>query len=217
MTTRKFWESFRNGRKIKHGTTQLELLVSNGLQPHHYVLDIGCGWLRAGISFIGHLDVGHYYGFDKQEEQILKGKELVEGMNLAYKKPRVEFVHTTRGIRRFVKDKEMRFDYMVAYSVFTHTDPYMTERLFYNTIYFLKDGGKFFATFFLPSDKNSDFRDAKGIFVGERHMNRGDEYRVVEYPFSFFEDLAHNNGMVVEHLSLREEAHGQDWMCFYKE
>ena len=35
---------------------QLEALLKNGLQPHHSLLDIGCGPLQGGVAFIQYLD-----------------------------------------------------------------------------------------------------------------------------------------------------------------
>ena len=36
----------------EHGNSQFDYLVEHGLRPHHYLLDIGCGPLTAGIRFI---------------------------------------------------------------------------------------------------------------------------------------------------------------------
>src|SRR6476620_10345865 len=50
------------------GQLQFDFLVSNGLKPQHYLLDIACGSLRAGIHFIPYLETGHYLGIDKEPE-----------------------------------------------------------------------------------------------------------------------------------------------------
>lgn len=47
-----------------HGQHQLEYLKSRGLEPHHRLLDIGCGCFRAGHFFVDYLEPGHYYGVD---------------------------------------------------------------------------------------------------------------------------------------------------------
>ena len=202
----RFWEYGKWAYRLADGVEQFDRLISYGLKPYHYLLDVGCGWLRGGINLIEYLDIGYYYGFDKEQDQLDRGEMLLKGKDLIHKKPVIKLVTNTKGIWHFIG--RMKFDYMMAYSVFTHTDPYMTTRLFTNTIPFLKDKGKFFATFH-GRDESSD------IFVGDKHLSRSDEYKAVRYPFSFFEGLAHKNKMTVKHLSSREEdAHGQDWMVF---
>ena len=202
----RFWEWERWAYLLADGIEQFDHLVAHGLKPHHYLLDIGCGWLRGGINFIDYLDIGHYYGFDKDQKQANRGEILLKGKNLIYKKPKIKLVTSTKGIWSFI-GRGMKFDYMMAYSVFTHIDPYMAARLFTNIIPFLKDDGKFFVTF-ISRSKNE-------IFVGDKHLSRSDEYKQVKYPFSFFEDLARENGYGVKELHL-EDAHKQNWMCFYR-
>src|SRR5216684_3760408 len=46
------------------GRLQISYLMEHGLQPHHYLLDVACGSLRAGRYFILYLQPGHYYGLD---------------------------------------------------------------------------------------------------------------------------------------------------------
>lgn len=43
---------------------QLELLLANGLQPTHSLLDIGCGPLQGGVAFIRYLESSQYVGVD---------------------------------------------------------------------------------------------------------------------------------------------------------
>ncbi|MEU1167133.1 class I SAM-dependent methyltransferase, partial [Streptomyces sp. NPDC005921] len=51
-------------RWLALGRMQFDYLVEHGLRPDHRMLDIGCGNLRGGWRFIGHLDAGNYYGID---------------------------------------------------------------------------------------------------------------------------------------------------------
>jgi len=206
----RFWEYGKWAGRFEAGVRQFSYLVSCGLEPHHYLLDVGCGWLRGGINFIEYLDTGHYYGFDKEKEGLERGELLLKGKDLVHKNPVIRFVGNSKWIGSFI-DREMKknkFDYMIAYSVFTHTDPYMTERLFADVIPFLKDTGRFFATFFR--------RSRSGVYIGKRHLSRVNEYAVIMYPFYFFEDMASKYGMVVEDLE-KKDSNNQSWMCFCKE
>jgi len=56
--------------------------VSQGLAPHHVLLDIACGSLRGGVHFIPYLEPGNYLGIDKEAELIQLGRreELPAGL-----------------------------------------------------------------------------------------------------------------------------------------
>ena len=43
---------------------QIEFLIKNGLQPHHHIIDVGCGTLRGGIPIIDYLDPENYACLD---------------------------------------------------------------------------------------------------------------------------------------------------------
>ncbi|MCK4615125.1 MAG: HAD family hydrolase [Thermoplasmata archaeon] len=103
---------------------QFNLLTFLGLREHHYLLDIGCGSLRAGKLFIPYLLPGHYYGIEPEEWLIEKGIELELGKDIIrIKKPVISnernFTFTT-----FKK----KFDYFLAQSIFTHASQKQIRR-----------------------------------------------------------------------------------------
>src|SRR6516164_2727494 len=55
------------------GQLQLDFLVARGLMPHHRLLDVGCGSLRAGVKVVRYLDPGHYAGIDLHESLLDAG------------------------------------------------------------------------------------------------------------------------------------------------
>ena len=55
------------------GRLQFDFLVSMGLRPHHHLVDVGCGRLRAGTHFIRFLDAGRYCGFEKDRDLLSAG------------------------------------------------------------------------------------------------------------------------------------------------
>ena len=59
-----------------HGERQLEYLRAQGLQPHHRLVDIGCGPFRAGRHFLDYLDPGNYYGVEANHSLIQAGYDV---------------------------------------------------------------------------------------------------------------------------------------------
>lgn len=46
LNNNRFWREKVGGLWEQLGSLQFEYLVRNGLEPHHFLLDIGCGSLR---------------------------------------------------------------------------------------------------------------------------------------------------------------------------
>ncbi len=61
------------GRWEEIGKLQFEFLVAKGLLPQHYLLDVACGSLRAGVHLIPYLSPGHYWGLEKERELVEAG------------------------------------------------------------------------------------------------------------------------------------------------
>lgn len=103
------------GRWDETGRVQMQLLLDEGLQPHHRLLDIGCGSLRLGCRAVPFLDPGHYWGTDLSGALMRKGYEA----ELA-DKSRLSPSH-------LIEDADFSFpgvpdtmDYVLAFAVFTH-------------------------------------------------------------------------------------------------
>src|ERR1700679_133746 len=67
------------------GQLQFEFLVSEGLAPDSYLLDMGCGSLRGGIHFISHLEPSHYFGIDRTPRLLAAGETELERAGVAGK------------------------------------------------------------------------------------------------------------------------------------
>ena len=61
------WRNAVGGMWEEIGRLQLDFMIAQGLQPHHLLLDVGCGSLRAGVHFVRYLNDSHYYGIDAQQ------------------------------------------------------------------------------------------------------------------------------------------------------
>ena len=128
----------------RHGQAQFDYLVGRGLQPHHYLLDVGCGPLRGGVHFIGYLEAGHYFGVEKNAAVLEAAREQELGRyGLRDKRPVLvameNFDFPSLG---------QSFDYAWAQSVFTHLPLNSIIRCVMNIERVLVPGGKFYATFY---------------------------------------------------------------------
>jgi len=175
------------------GAYQLDFLKSQKMEPFHYLLDIGCSALRGGIHFIKYLDESHYYGFDKEEELIGFAKsKITRKYHLSPKDPHLY------AVKDFDLDfLKIKFDYIFAQSVFSHSTPDGIRLCLDRIRPLLFSKGRFYAT----------YHEGRSFMLGESHTWReiGDERIRVEYPFSYFEGFAREFGLKV--ISLGNWAH----------
>ncbi len=94
---------------------QISFLRSQGLEPGHTLLDLGCGTLRGGLPLIKYLEVGHYCGVEAREEVLAEGRKELAETGLAGKRPRLQVVADLADL-----DLGCRFDYIWAFSVLIH-------------------------------------------------------------------------------------------------
>jgi len=135
--------NFIGGMWEEIGQLQFEFLLKMGLNPHHKLLDIGCGSLRGGVHFVNYLESGRYHGTDINNSLIEAGKEELRLAGLEHKKARL-LVDDSFALHRFGE----QFDFMVSISVFTHLPMNIIIRALVNAGKNLAPGGKYFASFF---------------------------------------------------------------------
>jgi hypothetical protein len=104
---------------------QMQFLKQRGLQPEHFLLDLGCGTLRGGLPLVAYLEKEHYYGVDIRPEALEEGrKELLEA-GQGHKEPVL-----TLGDRLTNLDLERKFHFIWSFSVLIHmTDGILSECL----------------------------------------------------------------------------------------
>jgi len=98
---------------------QFSLLTRLGLREEDYLLDIGCGPLRAGRLFIPYLLPGRYFGVEPRRDAVAYGirTELGEDM-IRLKRPTFGYQDDLT-FSGFDQD----FDFVLANSVFSHAPP----------------------------------------------------------------------------------------------
>jgi len=161
---------------------QFNLLTTLGLREHHYLLDIGCGSLRAGKLFIPYLLPGRYYGIEPEEWLVEKGIELELGKDIMrIKKPMIsndmDFTLSAFGIR---------FDYVLAQSIFTHASQSQIGRCFSEARKVMKHDSIFVATF---SEGEEDYAGEEWVYP-----------ECAFYTLEKLKELAHAHGLFCRRL-----------------
>jgi len=139
----------------------LVFLKKQGLRSDHVFLDIGCGCLRVGRKIIEFLDIGKYYGIDKEEELLRIGLEK-------------ELTDTQRAkIPLLIIDGEFKFgglgqspDISFSLSLFTHLEKSDIKLCLKNLYQSVNVGHRYFSTFVVglssqnipPSHSHKAFR-----------------------------------------------------------
>jgi len=157
---------------------QLELMQQYGMKPHHRMLDIGCGYGRGGVLFIKYLDNMSYCAFDKEPWLLKCFMGGIQREDLSYKNPDI------RLINNFEMDEfNTYFDFILAQSVFSHITKDLIDKCVSKVSAWLKQDGKFLATFF-----NGEYS------IGNKHINRKEEFGRVNTNIELYKDICDKHG-----------------------
>jgi SAM-dependent methyltransferase len=129
----------------------LSFLKEAGLQPHHTLLDAGCGPFRVGRLLIDYLDPDCYSGFDGSRRLLTEGRiqVLEKECDMTRKRPRVEhLVIADHGLPLF-DTFQQRFDFILFQSVFEVISPARIEAALRSIASVMHPQTKVYATFFL--------------------------------------------------------------------
>jgi SAM-dependent methyltransferase len=97
------------------GAAQFCLLFTLGLRANHYLLDFGCGSLRAGRFFITYLDQGHYFGIEPNKWLIEDAiKDQIGEDSIRIKTP--QFDYSSNFVTNVFSE---RFDFILAQAIFS--------------------------------------------------------------------------------------------------
>jgi hypothetical protein len=103
------------GRWEETGLIQMQILLDQGLDPHHHLLDIGAGSLRLGCRAVPYLNAGHYWATDLSGDLMRAGRlaELADPARLP--------------AHQLIEDAEFSYSgvpptitHAMAFAVFTH-------------------------------------------------------------------------------------------------
>lgn len=167
---------------------QYDILLKHGLQPHHHVLDVGCGVLRLGLKLIDYLDDDRYCGIDPLKTYIETGHVYVREILETRKK------YNLLRDRNFTFERfQRKFDFAIAQSVLTHLARREIEECIANLKPVMGVGGIFIFTILM----NPNRPDREEIFLYNANTPM---VRTVHKDISFFERLAKKYGFRLEFL-----------------
>ena len=106
------------------GAVQFSLLTYLDLREHHFLLDVGCGSLRAGRLFIPYLLPGRYFGIEPQQWLVEEGIRSEVGQDLVDIKQPVFSYDSNFTLSSF----NQGFDFILANSIFTHASQSQIRR-----------------------------------------------------------------------------------------
>lgn len=172
---------------------QFNLLTSLGLRQDHYLLDIGCGSLRAGRLLIPYLLPKHYYGIEPAQWLIEEGiKNEIGADQIRIKQP------TFSNVSNFnLGGFNQRFDYLVAQSIFSHASIPQIEHCLQEAAKTMSPEAIFVATIV----------EGESNYSGEDWVYPG----CVHYTLEFFSAMAARAGLVCSKLDCIHP-NGQTWV-----
>lgn len=189
------------------GKLQFDFLVREGLQPHHALLDIGCGALRGGVHFVRYLDQGNYVGTDISEDLLRVGMEELARQGLAGKDAML--IHDGDF---YLDGLGKRIDYALAQSLFTHIPPLDITQCLCGVIDVLVPTGRFYATFLEAPDGVTEMpRTDPPTGLPFVSSLTADPYH---QSLAFYERLCEDIGLTVEYIGAWDHPRNQMMLRF---
>ncbi|HVS75020.1 MAG TPA: class I SAM-dependent methyltransferase [Candidatus Acidoferrales bacterium] len=188
----------------KGGREQLIYLLTAGLEPCSKVVDVGCGLLRGGYWLIHFLDPDCYCGIEPHEGRLRIGMQtILEPEILEAKRPRFD-VNPRFDTSVFGE----KFDYFLAYSVWTHASKPHIRAMLDSFLRDSKEDGVFLASY-LPADwRHPDYQGES--WFGNSHES--DAPGCIYHSFRWIETECRHRGLAAQKLE-RDKTHGQSWLA----
>jgi len=192
------------------GKLQFEYMVSQGLQPEHYLLDVGCGSLRGGIHFVRYLETGHYSGIDSNARLLKAGRRELKKQTLDDRKPVLVQTDTFD-----FQVLHRSFDCALAVSVFTHISLNSITLCLMNMENVLKPGGRFYATFFENPQGKRNLRPLAQL-GSDRNRQTYFDRDPYHYDFATFEWICEGTTLTAQYIGDWNHPRSQKMMLFVK-
>ena len=131
-----------------HGDLQRDFLIHSGLQPHHRLLEIGCGGGRLARKIVPYLEIGHYHGVDISSAAIDAAADLALEEGWAWHLPT---------FWQHIEVAPLSFEFIWAHSVFTHLPVPMIEQVMREAGRRLASSGSVFLWTYIPSNQTERY------------------------------------------------------------
>lgn len=169
------------GRWEETGLIQMQILLNHGLDPHHYLLDIGAGSMRLGCRAVPYLAAGHYWATDLSGDLMRAGRqcELSDPSRLPE--------------GHLIEDADFSFvgvpgiiTHAIAFAVFTHLPPDHLRRALISLRTAAPRLEKLLLTVFVapPADYHKPYRQPDGVVThaarAPYHMLRADVGHILQ-------------------------------------
>ncbi len=150
--------SIGKGEFREVGHELLCLLVRHaGLEPHHRVLDAGCGLARVALHLQGYLDDdGSYEGFDVVKDMIKWDRRHVTARDPRFRFHHANIANSMYNPRGRIEGEDFVFDFpdgefdlALATSLFTHLQPRAAANYVAELARVIRPGGRAVTTWFL--------------------------------------------------------------------
>lgn len=142
------------------GGLQLRWLIENGMEPHHRLLDVGCGAGRLAVKAVPYLLPHHYFGQDISPALLTAARQEIENVCASDRIGPGTFVTSSD----FKAPSADSFDFIMAQSVFTHLGLDRFALCLNSMSARIADSGKFYATFFACGAKEiTRFHERGGV------------------------------------------------------
>jgi SAM-dependent methyltransferase len=185
------------------GARFLDTAAARGLQPHHRVLDLGCGVGRFAVALAGYLDErGSYVGVDIHKRSIKICRKYIGRQLDNFKFRRVRPLDAAEFRFPF---RAASFDFVFSNSLFTHLLPQVAENYLMEIGRLLRPGGRTLNTLFLLNPESLARLDSGASPQGTTHEFGDGLARVkrIDRPQGW---IAHDEGRV---RTWHERAHMQ--------
>ena len=166
-------------RYLDQSKSHREGLQAVGMQPHHRLLDYGCGVMRTGLTAIPYLASGQYTGVDISAVRLDKGRNLLAESGIESDTYEA-FTVTDCDLKEL---QGRQFDYVWAQSVLTHM-PVSEIRVMLRAMRpLIAPGGQFLFTF--STDESYKRRHVKDFWYPEDFMEQ--ECKAAGYDYELLE------------------------------
>jgi SAM-dependent methyltransferase len=188
------------GHWYEAGLWLFEYLRCQGLEPHHYVLDVGCGSLSAGIHLLPFLDDGHYYG--------LEGNGALLGAGVSIELPHAGIDqsrgHFIASDRFDLSEIRQPLDFAFANSLFASMSFNSVARCISSVVCKLGPSGRFYATWFENPNPGS-FEP----LVQSGGTTTYPDHEPYHYPFALIANVCDAIGASVERIPESKHPRGE--------